>query len=58
MDVFDNGIDFLILKNVQQEPDATWVTYEFNEGDSYTYLNLELIKVNGEYRVASYQFEK
>jgi len=60
MDIFDSDLQFLILKGVRQDADSVWLNYEFSEiePDSFTYLTIEMVKVNGEYLVKSYAFEK
>jgi len=59
MNIFDNGLEFLVLKGVRQEEDSVWLSYEFSEtgSDSFSYLTIEMISVNGNYLVSFYGLE-
>jgi len=60
MDIFDNDLQFLILKGVSQDGDSVWLNYEFSEtgSDSFTYLTIEIVNTDDDYLVKSYAFEK
>ena len=55
-----DDLEFLILRDIRQRGDSIWASYEFlvPSESIYTYLTIEMIRVNDEYRVSFYAFER
>jgi hypothetical protein len=59
MDIFDEGLDFIILKDARRYGNMVTLSYEFlvKGGDSYTYITIYMENIDGGWKVTGYAFE-